>query len=51
VSMAGMGDEMYVELVKRGVAPITMPSRVEEEREASPGLAPAMYRGAHRSGG
>ena len=47
-SLTGMGDEMYVELVKRGVAPITMPARVEEERDASPGLAPAMYRGAHR---
>lgn len=47
-NIAGLGDEMYVELVKRGVAPITLPSRVEEERDASPGLAPAMYRGAHR---
>lgn len=48
LSLSGLGDEMYIELVKRGVAPITMPSRVEEERDAAPGLAPAMYRGAHR---
>ncbi|MBC8144809.1 MAG: methyltransferase domain-containing protein [bacterium] len=48
INMAGLGDEMYVELVKRGVAPITMPSRVEEERDPAPKLAPAMYRGAHR---
>jgi SAM-dependent methyltransferase len=43
LSIVGMGDEVYLELVKRGVAPITIPARVEEERDASPGLAPAMY--------
>ena len=48
MNLTGMGDEMYVELVKRGVAPITMPARVEEERDPAPGLAPAMYRGVHR---
>lgn len=48
VNMSGLGDEMYVELVKRGVAPITMPSRVDEEREPAPSLAPAMYSSAHR---
>jgi SAM-dependent methyltransferase len=50
IGLAGMGDEMYVELIKRGVAPITLPSRVDEERESSPGLAPAMFRGRLRIG-
>ncbi len=44
-TVLGMGDELYVELEKRGVAVRAISSR-QEEREAAPGLAPAMYRSA-----
>ncbi len=45
-----MGDEINVTLLKRGVSARPMLRNVQEESNESPGLAPALYSQAHRSG-